>query len=93
MKPYSVPALLMDKTVKEINRILRLSIIRKSERNYGSAAFPILKKNGEIRLVVDYRNLNAITVKNPYPFPKLHDQLSNLNGATVFSQLDFKNGY
>lgn len=60
------------------------------------AAAPILfvpKANGSLRLCVDYRGLNALTVKNRYPLP-LMDELANATkGPTFFTKIDLKNGY
>ena len=49
--------------------------------------------HGGLRLVVDYRGLNAVTVKNRYPLPLISELLDRLNGAKVFSKIDLKDGY
>lgn len=69
------------------------NIIRKSYSTFASPAFPLLKRNGQIRLVIDYRDLNKITVKDAFLFPDLHAQLQDFNNATVFSSLDMNQGY
>ena len=59
-------------------------------------AAPILfvaKKGGALRMCVDYRALNKLTVKNKYPVPRIDDLLDQLQGATVFSSLDLTSGY
>lgn len=61
-----------------------------------SAASPVLfvpKKDGSLRLCVDYRGLNKITVKNRYPLPLISEILDRVAGAQYFSKLDVKEAY
>ena len=51
------------------------------------------KKNGELRLCVDYQGLNAITVKNRYLLPLINELLDRLYSSTVFSKIDLRNAY
>ena len=53
----------------------------------------VKKKNGKLRMCVDYRALNAITVKNRYALPRIDELLDRLYNATVFSKLDLHSGY
>lgn len=62
-KPYAIPVVLLSKIKAEIQRLMNLEVITKSTSVYASPAFPISKKNGDIRLVFDYRELNSKTVK------------------------------
>lgn len=92
-KPYPIPYKLMDAVKQEIKRLKELDVIQESTSAYSSPAFPILKKNGNIRLVVDYRKLNKITIKDSFPFPSVQDQLRTLLNAKCFSQIDLNSGY
>lgn len=84
---------LLEATKLEISRLLKLEIIKPSCSRFASPAFPLVKKNGEIRLVVDYRDLNKISHIDPYPLPSIQDTMLKLHGSSIFRQLDMNNGY
>ncbi len=51
------------------------------------------KKDGSLRMVVDYRVLNEVTIKNKYPLSMINDLFDQLQGAKVFSKIDLRSGY
>ena len=51
------------------------------------------KKDGSLRMIVDYRALNEVTIKNKYPLPMINDLFDQLQGAKVFSKIDLRSGY
>jgi hypothetical protein len=53
----------------------------------------VKKKDGTLRLCIDYRQLNKVTVKNRYPLPRIDDLFDQLKGAKVFSKIDLRSGY
>jgi hypothetical protein len=53
----------------------------------------VKKKDGTLRLCIDYRQLNKVTVKNKYPLPQIDDLFHQLKGACVFSKIDLRSGY
>lgn len=53
----------------------------------------VKKMDGSMRLYIDYRMLNQVTIKNKYPLPRIDDLIDQLSGATVFSKIDFRSCY
>ena len=51
------------------------------------------KKNGSLRLCIDYRELNKVKIRNQYPLPRINDLFDQLQGARVFSKIDLRSGY
>ena len=51
------------------------------------------KKDGSLRIVVDYHGLNEVTIKNKYPLPMSNDLFDQLQGAKVFSKMNMRSGY
>ena len=53
----------------------------------------VKKKDGTLRLCIDYRQLNKLTVKNKYLLPRIDDLFDQLKGASIFSKIDLQSGY
>ena len=67
--------------------------IRPSVSSWGAPVLFVKKKDGTMRLCIDYRKLNQVTVKNKYPLPRIDDLFDQLLGAQVFSKIDIRSGY
>ncbi|XP_037932572.1 uncharacterized protein K02A2.6-like [Teleopsis dalmanni] len=92
-KPYRI-AFAKRKIVSDIVLdLLKNDIIRPSSSPYASSVVLVEKKNGEHRLCVDYRALNKIIIKNPYPMPNMEEQFAQLSGNRFFTTLDLRMGY
>lgn len=68
-------------------------ILRASNSSCSSPVVLVRQKNGEYRLCIDYRALNKITVKYPYPLPRMEDQIDQLGKKKWFTSLDLKDGF
>ena len=73
--------------------LLDKGYIRPSFSPWGSPVLLVEKKDGSLRMVVDYRGLNEVTIKNKYPLPMINDLFDRLQGAKVFSKIDLRSGY
>ncbi|KAK7938973.1 hypothetical protein WMY93_002299 [Mugilogobius chulae] len=73
--------------------LLTAGVIRESESPFSSPIVVVRKKNGDVRLCIDYRKLNMQTIKDAYALPNLEESFSALCGSKWFSVLDLKSGY
>nr|GFC33426.1 putative reverse transcriptase domain-containing protein [Tanacetum cinerariifolium] len=64
-----------------------------SHTAWGSTVLFVKKKDGSMRMCIDYRELNKLTVKNRYPLPRIDDLFDQLQGACYFSKIDLRLGY
>ena len=78
---------------KQIRELQAHGFIRPSSSPWEAPAFFVEKKDGTLRMCVDYRSLNEVTIKNKYPLPMINDLFDQLEGATVFSKIDLRSGY
>ena len=78
---------------EHIQKLLSQGIIRESHSPYSSPIVLVRKKNGSLRMCVDYRKLNAKTVKDAYPLPRIEESFDALQGASWFSTLDLASGF
>ncbi|GBG88460.1 hypothetical protein CBR_g47159 [Chara braunii] len=77
----------------QLDDLLEKDWIRPSSSPYGAPILFVRKRNKDLRLCIDYRKLNAQTVKNVDPLPRIDDLLERLGDAKFFSKLDLKSGY
>ncbi|QRV82688.1 Retrotransposable element Tf2 protein [Ceratobasidium sp. AG-Ba] len=78
---------------KTVTKQLEAGLIRLSKSPMASPVIFVKKKNGTLRMCIDYRKLNDMTVKNVYPLPRSNDLIEKLRGAKIFSKFDLKWGY
>ena len=78
---------------EQLQELLDKGYIRPSVSPWGAPVLFVKKKDGSMRLCIDYRELNRITVKNRYPLPRIDDLFDQLQGAKYFSKIDLRSGY
>lgn len=78
---------------KQITEGIESGRIQPSRSPWGSPVLFVKKPDGSLRMCVDYRAVNKLTVRNRFPIPRIDDLLDSLNGARFFSTLDLKAGY
>lgn len=91
--PYRrAPAKLQELQI-QLQELLDKGFIQPSFSPWGASILFITKKDGSLRMCIDYQELNKVTVKNKYPLPKIDDLFDQLKGATIFSKIDLRSGY
>ncbi|KAH9722972.1 Endonuclease [Citrus sinensis] len=91
--PYRMAPIELKELKVQLQELLDKGFIRPSVSPWGAPVLFVKKKDGSMRLCIDYRQLNIITVKNKYPLPRIDDLFDQLRGAAVFSKIDLRSGY
>jgi len=78
---------------KQLEEFLDKQFVRPSVSPWGALVLLVKKKDGTMRLCVDYRQLNKVTIKNKYPLPRIDDLMDQLLGDYVFRKIDLRSGY
>ena len=87
-RPYRMPPNDLEEIKQQIKELLEKGYIRPSSSPWGAPVLLVEKKDGTLRMVVDYHSLNDVTIKNKYPLPMINDLFDQLVGAKVFSKID-----
>ncbi|GLI67816.1 hypothetical protein VaNZ11_012071, partial [Volvox africanus] len=90
---YRLSPLELDEVKRQVTDLLLKGMIRPSTSPYSAPILFVGKKDGTLRMCIDYRGLNASTVKNRYPLPRVDDLLDKLKGSAYFSSIDLQQGY
>ncbi len=93
MAPYRMAPPELEELRKQLKELLDAGHIRPSKSPYGAPVLFQKKHDGSLRMCIDYRALNKLTVKNKYPIPLIADLFDRLGGAQWFTKLDLRSGY
>ena len=93
MTPHRMAPVELQELRVQLQEPLDKGFIRPSTSPWGTPILFSKKKDKTLRLCIDYRQLNRVTIKNRYPFPKIDDLFDLLRGARVYSKIDLHTGY
>ena len=91
--PYQMSPVELLELKKQVQELLEQGFIRLSVSPWGAPVLFVKKKDGSLRMCIDYRMLNSVTVKNKYPLTRIDDLFNLLQSARVFSKIDLRSGY
>ncbi len=91
--PYRIPHAYRDAVAKELDEMEQSGVIEPSQSEWSAPIVVVRKKDGNIRLCVDYRRLNAITPVDAYPMPRTDELIDKLGKAKYITTLDLARGY
>ena len=97
-EPISIPSYRMEpvelKELKaQLEELLSKGFIRPSTSPWGAPVLFVKKKDGHLRLCIDYRHLNQVTIHNQYLLPRIDELFDQLHGSRVYSKIDLRSGY
>ena len=92
-RPYRIPVAHQADVEEQLQSLQKEGIIKLSKSPWASPVVVVKKKNGGLRLCVDYRKLNAVTVGDSFPLPSIEELLIKVRNSKFFSCLDLKSGY
>ena len=93
MTPHRMAPVELQELRVQLQELLNKGFIRPSTSTWGAPVLFAKKKDKTLRLCIDYRQLNRVTIKNRYPLPRIDDLFDQLRGARVYSKIDLRTGY
>jgi hypothetical protein len=92
-RPYRMAPIELAELKLKIAERQHKGYIRPGSSPWGALVLFVTKKDGSMRMCIDYRSLNEVTIKNKYPLPRIDDLFDQLQGAKYFSMIDLRSGY
>ena len=93
MTPHRMAPVELQELRVQLQELFDKGFIRPSTSPWGALVLFAKKKDKTLRLCVDYRQLNRVTIKNRYPLPRIDDLFDQFRGARVYSKIDLRTGY
>nr|GFB71924.1 putative reverse transcriptase domain, aspartic peptidase domain protein [Tanacetum cinerariifolium] len=91
--PYRMAPIELKELKDQLQELLERGFIHPSVSPWGAPVLFVKKKDGSMRLCINYHELNKITIRNRYPLPRIDDLFDQLQGAMHFSKIDLRSGY
>ena len=91
--PYRMAPAELRELKAQLEELLSNGFIRPSISPWGAPVIFVKKKYGSLRLCIDYRQLNRVTICNQYPLPRINELFDQLQGSRVYSKIDLRSGY
>ena len=91
--PYRMAPAELRELKDQLEELLSKGFIRPSISPWGAPVLFVKKKDGSLRLCIDYRQLNRVTIRNQYPLPRIDELFDQLQGSRVYSKIDLRSGY
>ena len=91
--PYRMAPTELKVLKSQLIELMDKGFIRPNVSHWGAPVLFVKKKDGTLRMCIDYRKINKVTVKNKYPLPRIEDLFDQLKGEGVFSKIDLQSGY
>jgi hypothetical protein len=91
--PYRMSTPELKELQMQLEELLKKGYIHPSVSPWGAPVLFVKKKYGTLRLCIDFRQLNKVTIKNKYPLPRIDDLFDQLKDAKIFSKIDLRSGY
>ncbi|KAG8489258.1 hypothetical protein CXB51_017270 [Gossypium anomalum] len=91
--PYRMAPTKLKELKTQLQELTDRGFARPSLSPWGAPVLFVKKKDRTMRLCIDYRQLNKVTIKNKYPLPRIDDLFDQLKGASIFSKIDLRSGY
>ena len=91
--PYRMAPAELRELKTQLEELLSKGFIQSSISPWGAPVLFVKKKDGSLRLCIDYRQLNRVTIRNQYPLPRIDELFDQLQGSRVYSKIDLRSGY
>jgi hypothetical protein len=92
-RPYRMTPQEKEEVQRQVTDLLQRGLIEPSVSPYGAPVLFVQKKDGSLRMCIDYRQLNKLTIRDRFPLPHIQDLLDQVSQSTIFSSLDLQTGY